>query len=171
MDYMITGGVASVVYGDPRFTRDVDLVLDLPISGVPDLIRVFPTDAFYLPPREVLVDNAARGAGAHFNVIHHQTQLKADIYVAGDDPFHRWALGGRVRLSLGERAIWMAPIEYVIVRKLEYHQASGSERHLRDVAMMLRISRDVIDPDALGLWAERRQVASLIGTAEDFGRG
>jgi hypothetical protein len=29
LDYMITGGVASVIYGDPRFTRDIDLVLEL----------------------------------------------------------------------------------------------------------------------------------------------
>ncbi len=27
--YMITGGVASVIYGDPRFTRDIDLVVEL----------------------------------------------------------------------------------------------------------------------------------------------
>lgn len=29
VNYMITGGVASVIYGDPRFTRDIDLVLEL----------------------------------------------------------------------------------------------------------------------------------------------
>lgn len=29
LQYMVTGGVASVIYGDPRFTRDIDLVLDL----------------------------------------------------------------------------------------------------------------------------------------------
>lgn len=29
---MITGGVASVIYGDPRFTRDIDLVLELRVS-------------------------------------------------------------------------------------------------------------------------------------------
>lgn len=27
--YMITGAVASVIYGDPRFTRDIDIVLEL----------------------------------------------------------------------------------------------------------------------------------------------
>jgi hypothetical protein len=29
ISYMITGGVASVIYGDPRFTRDVDIVMEL----------------------------------------------------------------------------------------------------------------------------------------------
>ena len=31
--YMITGGVASVIYGDPRFTRDIDVVLVLGRAG------------------------------------------------------------------------------------------------------------------------------------------
>lgn len=34
----------------------------------------------------------------------------------------------------------IAPIEYVVVRKLEYYRASGSERHLRDVSLILTIS-------------------------------
>ena len=29
LDYMITGSVASMLYGEPRLTNDVDLVLDL----------------------------------------------------------------------------------------------------------------------------------------------
>ena len=31
----------------------------------------------------------------------------------------------------------MAPPEYVIVRKLEYHREGGSDKHLRDIASML----------------------------------
>jgi len=33
VEYMITGGVAGAVYGDPRFTGGVDLVLDLDADG------------------------------------------------------------------------------------------------------------------------------------------
>lgn len=38
--YMITGGVASVIYGDPRFTRDVDVVLELRPANIPRLESV-----------------------------------------------------------------------------------------------------------------------------------
>jgi hypothetical protein len=33
--YLITGAVASVIYGEPRFTRDIDLVVGLQARDAP----------------------------------------------------------------------------------------------------------------------------------------
>lgn len=51
---MVTGTVASVVYGDPRFTRDIDLVLDLGEADVQRLAGAFPDADFDVPPVDVL---------------------------------------------------------------------------------------------------------------------
>jgi hypothetical protein len=51
----------------------------------------------------------------------------------------------RTRIALESRSISVAPLEYVILRKLDYYRMSGSERHLHDVVSMLRISGDVVD--------------------------
>lgn len=32
--YVITGSIAAIIYGEPRLTHDVDLVLDLKIKDV-----------------------------------------------------------------------------------------------------------------------------------------
>lgn len=40
----------------------------------------------------------------------------------------------------GEGTLWLAPIEYVITRKLQFFRDGGSEKHLRDIEQMLRIS-------------------------------
>lgn len=164
---MITGGVASVIYGDPRFTRDVDLVLELGAPELPAFESAFdPRD--YVPPTESLLMEVGRQAGGHFNVIHKDTALRADVYLAGDDPFHAWALARRLQLELEESTVHVAPIEYVVVRKLEYFTLSGSDRHLRDVAMMLRVSADAVDTQALEAWAGRRGVTEVLATARDF---
>jgi hypothetical protein len=60
--YMITGGVASVIYGDPRFTRDVDIVMELTRAGIPVLASAFDEDAFYVPPSETLAEESNRPA-------------------------------------------------------------------------------------------------------------
>lgn len=35
--YLVTGGMAAVIYGEPRFTRDVDILLDLSAADAPRL--------------------------------------------------------------------------------------------------------------------------------------
>jgi hypothetical protein len=78
LSYMITGGVASVVYGEPRFTRDIDIVLELPESGIEGLAKAFSSSDFYLPPLETLREEAFRPRHGHFNIIHRGTALRAD---------------------------------------------------------------------------------------------
>jgi hypothetical protein len=161
--YMITGGVAAVIYGDPRFTRDVDVVLELASADVERLAATFEGGDFYVPPVEVLREEASRGG--HFNVIHRDTALRADVYVAGSDPFHRWAFERRRRIATAPTPIWAAPIEYVIVRKLEYYRESGSDRHLRDIAMMLRVSGDQVDGRELERWAGALELGDALARA------
>jgi hypothetical protein len=168
VSYMITGGVASVIYGDPRFTRDVDIVMEFQRSNVAALESAFDPAAYYVPPAEALEEEASRPEGVHFNVIHRETALRADVYLAGNDLVIGWAFGRRVRLQVGGGKIWVAPIEYVILRKLEYFQHSGSDRHLRDVAMMLRISGDTVDSDSLMEWGERLDLLDTLQQARSF---
>jgi len=166
--YVITGGVASVIYGDPRFTRDIDLVLDLSPMGAQRLADAFSGEAYYLPSIEVLLDEVARTPAGHFNIIHRDTALRADVYLAGDDPLHAWAFQRRRRIQVGPMQISVAPIEYVILRKLQYHETSGSDRHLRDVAMMLRISGDLVDHAAMDPWLTRLGLSDAWQRAKGF---
>ena len=52
--YMVTGGVASVVYGEPRFTRDIDLVIRLQARDSTRFTSAWSATDFYVPPVEVI---------------------------------------------------------------------------------------------------------------------
>ncbi len=145
IEYMVTGAVAAIAYGEPRMTNDVDVVLRLRVGDAQELLAAFDGSEYYVQPHDVIEEEGRRHRGGHVNIIHHATALRADIYVAGDDPLHEWALNRRRSAPIGADAIWFAPLEYVIVRKLEYFEASGSDRHLRDIAGMLRVSGELID--------------------------
>ncbi|NNF14864.1 MAG: hypothetical protein HKN72_16675 [Gemmatimonadetes bacterium] len=153
--YMVTGGVAAVVYGDPRFTRDIDLVLELHESQISSLARAFGGGAFYVPPPEALKREASRRQGGHFNIIHRDTALRADVYLLGDGALHQWGFERRKPIPVGAGTMCIAPIEYVILRKLEYFRDSASDRHLRDVAHMCRISSDEVSDGELLAWVDR----------------
>jgi len=49
----------------------------------------------------------------------------------------------------------LAPPEYVILRKLEFHREGGSEKHLRDIRAMLAVSGEDLDRAALRDWLAR----------------
>lgn len=137
LPYCITGSVAASVYGEPRLTADIDVVLLLKLEDVAALRAAFPETDYYVPPDETLRLELARGTRGMFNVIHHATQFKADLYLAARDPLHAWALERRRRIQLEEGGAWIAPPEYVIVRKLEYLREGGSDKHARDIRFIV----------------------------------
>lgn len=137
LGYFVTGSVASMIYGEPRLTLDVDIILTLSQADLKKFIAAFPEEAFYIPPLEVLRIEAARPQRGHFNLLHHDSGYKADIYLAGSDPLHAWAFERRRRIDFDGTPIWFAPPEYVIIRKLQFYREGGSEKHLRDIRAML----------------------------------
>lgn len=145
ISYMVTGSIAGIFYGEPRMTHDVDLVVELDARRIGDFVALFPSDEFYCPPEAVIRAEVRRDTRGHFNLIHHATGFKADIYPIGRDPLHAWAIERRRAETIGGIEVWMAPPEYVILRKLQFYQEGGSDKHLRDIRSMLEMSASVID--------------------------
>ena len=144
LPYCITGSVASGVYGESRQTNDIDLIVLLRHADIAKLQTVFPESDYYLPPIETLILEVRREQRGMFNVIHHASQFKADIFLAARDPLHRWALQHRRRIDLSsDLQTWIAPPEYVILRKLEYFRESSHDKHLRDIRFMLATLLDL----------------------------
>ena len=157
--YLVSGSVAAMLYGEPRVTHDIDLVVHLRREHLDQLPKAFPAPDFYLPPLDVVAIEMARERRGHFNVIHSDTSLKADFYLANRDELHVWAFRHATVYSVGSVQVHLAPPEYVILRKLEYYREGGSEKHLRDIRAMLSVSGDRIDGQALQEWIERRALA------------
>ncbi len=150
--YFVTGSVASLLYGEPRMTHDVDLVLTLTDPLARSLIDAFPEEDFYVPPLDVMRLELRRPSHGHFNLIHHDTGFKADIYLAGRDPLHAWAMTRKKRVGEAPTAFWVAPPEYVIIRKLAWYREGRSEKHLRDIRGMLEVSQTELDQVELERW-------------------
>jgi hypothetical protein len=154
--YIITGSVASMVYGEPRLTNDVDVVLDIKPSDIATLIAAFPEADFYLPPVDVIENELLRGSRGHFNIICQHSMLKADMYLTGNDPLQRWGMEQTRTIDIDGQPVCFAAPEYVIIRKLQFYREGNSQKHLCDIASMLAESASEIDFDSL-----RRRVLEL----------
>ena len=62
-------------------------------------------------------------------------------------------------------SISIAPVEYVILQKLEYFRESGSDRHLCDMATMLQISGGIVNHEELGSWIARLELEGALDAA------
>ena len=153
LPYLVTGAMATILYGEPRFTNDIDIVVKLSAERIGDLVEAFPSGEFYLDPERVR--NAVESK-SQFNVIHPESGLKIDIIVPAMDDFDRsrFARARRVRPAEDYEATF-ASAEDVIVKKLQFYAEGGSDKHLRDIASVLRISQTDVDRDYVDKWAGR----------------
>jgi hypothetical protein len=113
----------------------------------------------------VEINRSQRG---HFNLIHHETGFKADIYTLGRDELNHWGLNNRKLIKIEGDELWLAPINYVILRKLEYYREGKSEKHLRDIAGILSISPDQIDLNVLTEHIEHLKLEKEWAAAKNF---
>ena len=82
LPYALAGSIASMAYGEPRATLDIDVVVRLEPTDVDRLKAHFPSDEFYL---DVEAAREAIAEGAQFNIIHPSSGLKIDVFVEGDE--------------------------------------------------------------------------------------
>jgi hypothetical protein len=153
VEYMIGGSQAAMYYGEPRLTRDIDVIAALGLEHLPALLRRFPAEEFNAD------EEAAREAvrtSRLFNIIHPGSGLKIDVYVNPDTPYDRARLARRQRLPLvpGVTAYFARP-EDVILYKLLYARPAESGLHLRDVLGILRVTGPDLDERYLTEWADR----------------
>ena len=139
--YFVTGSTATIFYGEPRFTNDIDVVVELPPERIGEFCHRFPPAS----PNFTSARRQLRQASLNktqFNIIHPESGLKVDVIVPESSPFNksRFIRVRRVRCDRGLDACFAAP-EDVILKKMDYYRQGGSEKHLRDIVGVLKTTR------------------------------
>jgi hypothetical protein len=162
--YFVTGSTATIFYGEPRFTNDIDIVVDLPESRIKEFCTRFPGDEFYVS------ETAARDAvmrKSQFNIIHPDSGLKVDVIIPDASPFNHSRFSRIRRLRAGDDfdAFFTSP-EDAILKKMEYYREGASEKHLRDIAGVLKTSQQKIDLAYITQWAQQLGLSEIWATVQ-----
>jgi predicted nucleotidyltransferase len=158
--YVVVGSTASIIYGESRNTNDIDVVIDLTAEKIDVFCAEFPQSEYYLS--RPAVESAVRKR-FQFNIIHPASGFKVDCFVAGSGEFDQAQLKRAVRLPRpddGYEVAFASP-EDVIIKKLEYFRLGESEKHVRDILAMLKISGDQIDRQYVADWAKRLNLHAI----------
>ncbi len=157
--YLVTGSIATIFYGEPRFTNDIDVVVLLTQSKLDRLVLDFPEPEFYL---DLEAAREAVAARRQFNLIQPSSGLKVDIIVVEESTFNqsRFERASRIRPAPDYEASF-ASAEDVILMKLEYYRQGGSDRHVRDILGVLAVQGNEIDRAYIFEWAGRLGLESF----------
>ena len=139
--YCITGGYAVSVWGRPRATFDVDVVVQLDAKDIRPLAASLRSlsRAGYI--EEEVARDAAR-EGKEFNFFHPESGIKVDFWaVTPKDLTSRRELKRRVAKRIGKHTIYFISPEDLILSKLRWFQKTDSTRQLEDVESILRIQK------------------------------
>ena len=140
--YAIWGGWAAVAYGEPRSTRDMDILLS-PIDFAHRLFVSLLREGGYQVD-ELMLFSALDGGD--FEVIHQPSRLQVGFFLPRRySPLHK-AIAERVYLPFEEqrRAAYISA-EALVISKLQAYAESRSTRQLDDVASVIRIQGERLD--------------------------
>lgn len=159
ISYLVTGSIAAMAYGEPRLTNDIDIVAEINEQHIKGLLAAFPANEFYIS--EEMIKDAMRHHG-QFNIIHPASGLKIDVIIKRDTSFDssRFRRIRRIYPAESFQANFAAP-EDVIIKKMEYYRDGGSEKHLRDITGILKISGDAVDRNYISEWAKRLELTDI----------
>jgi len=159
IQYLVTGAIASIAYGEPRLTNDIDIVAAIEENHILDVLKAFPPPEFYVSKEAI--DDAIRHQ-SQFNIIHPSSGLKIDVIVRKDTPFDhsRFSRIRKIQPMESYQADFASP-EDVIIKKMEYYKEGGSEKHLRDITGILKVSGDAIDQNYISDWARRLDLVEI----------
>lgn len=161
--YLITGGMAVLIWGRPRFTADIDVVVEIGPSDTKGLVKALRNlgRAGYID--EDIVNDAVK-KGGEFNFIDGTTGVKVDFWISSNDTFDLSRFERRTAKEISGQKIYFASPEDLILSKLKWYKESGSDRHLEDAESVLKISGTDLDMTYLEKWTKK------LGVEDNFGR-
>jgi hypothetical protein len=164
--YLIGGSLASSLYGMVRTTQDSDIIAEMRPEHIQPFVSALEAD-FYVD-QEMIAESIQRNSS--FNIIHHDSMFKVDVFIPRPRPFLRSQLARARRQTFTfekEVSAKFASPEDTILSKLEWYRMGGeaSDRQWRDILGVLMTKAGELDLEYLHQWARELMVGDLLERA------
>ena len=162
--YLIGGALATWAWGEPRTTKDVDLVVEINRGAAEPLSRALKKRGIHLTTDIILATlNDDRG-DLPLNAIHGPSGYKADLYLLREgDTFRAEAFRRRILVDLGPELgeLYLHTPEDLIVNKLYFYSLSQQTKHLRDITAIVENFGEELDEVYIQRWAGKKGLQTL----------
>ena len=162
LPYLVTGGMSVTLWGRPRFTADIDVVLGAEPNDLHALAQVLRQMGNQIYFDEDAMREAYTSEG-EFNVVDGKSGMKVDFWIVRRaDPFSASQLARRVGKRIAGETVYFSSPEDLILSKLLWHRRVPSDRQLDDVKSVIAVSGAGLDHAYLREWAHKLGVEDLL---------
>lgn len=157
INYFITGGFAVSVWGKPRTTFDIDIVVELIEPQIKPLSQALKK----ISELGYIDEDTARDAitkKGEFNFIDPETGLKTDFWVTKGDKRSKIEFERRIPKKVGNKDVYFISPEDLILNKLIWSQKTSSSRHIEDVESIIKLQKN-LDKQYLRKWVEQLNIS------------
>jgi hypothetical protein len=157
--HMISGSIAANIYAEPRFTNDIDIVLQVGDHQRQTIYDCF-ADGYYLS--KVAVEDAFERLGM-LNMIHSTLFVKCDLIFLRSDEFSLNAFNRRQAVQIENHNVFFISLEDLILQKLLWRKETQSEQQLLDIKRLIAQNETILNREHLRIWSQR------LGLQEEMG--
>jgi hypothetical protein len=127
--YMVIGGQAVLLYGEPRLTRDIDIILGMGVNGLGKVKKIIPVIGL-----KILVEKEKEFVERNMVLptIDKKSGIRVD-FIFSFSPYERQALERGKDIKLARTLVKFASLEDVVIHKV----IAGRARDLEDVKSIL----------------------------------
>ena len=169
--HMVVGSFASTFHGEPRTTRDIDIVVEAGAAEIARFVAALSESAESDWYADADAAQEAVTSRSMFNVIDTGTGWKVDVMIQKDSEFAKSEFSRRQAAELLGTPVFVASAEDTILSKLLWARDSESERHMRDAAGVVAAVGESLDEDYIEQWAEQLGIVDLWRQASEGSAG
>lgn len=148
---MVTGSFASSIHGEPRASKDIDIVISATADQARQFVSHFPKDHYYAEEIDAV---EALEHGSMFNIIDFGSGWRIDFIPLKARSFSQTEFARRREEDLGGLTLTVATPEDIVIAKLEWAKLGESERQIEDAANIIRIKGDALDIQYIEKWVK-----------------
>lgn len=138
--YVVTGSFALAIWGRPRYTADIDIVIQLLPHKLDEL-----ADSLLGVDKDVYLDQDAMREAlerhGEFNFIHPASGLKVDFWVLKHEPYASEQIKRSRIKKIDGQGVRFISAEDLILSKLVWYKSTYSERQLEDIKSVLKMRK------------------------------
>src|SRR4030042_6401844 len=148
IEYMLIGGVAVGIWGEPRATVDIDFLVAIGLDDFDTLKhKLIKSSRFVFMHEKPMIFGKITFLRA---TMKSNTDITVDFLFA-DDEFKNTALQRKELIQVNDFSLYISSPEDLIILKL----LSGREQDRLDAEKILKIQKDNLDQEYIRHWTER----------------